>query len=193
MTENHSRITPADAFRALLRARYPTRPELAQEIDGYSWFHVWARIDSPDDLAARQALKELKDKFHAGAIGARGTLDSAQGPAEIDPGDRANGKLNIFEETLDCDGGRRTYREVYLIKRDVDCLIQPAGGKSKEQRKRKQPQRDLVKAAIKAKWPNGLPANVPNKVLYQAISACQDRSLANVSDNTILRAANRKK
>lgn len=139
-TENLPVIAPADAFRALLRARYPTRPELAQEIDGYSWFHVWDRIDSPDDLAARQALKELKDKFHAGAIGARGTLDRAQAPAEIDPSERATGELDIFEKTLDCDGGRRIYRNVYLLRRDVDCLIQPAGGKSEAGRKGGAPQ-----------------------------------------------------
>jgi hypothetical protein len=144
MTENHSRITPADALRAFVRARYKTRPELADEIGPvYPWFHLREKIylqgfpenaDDPEWVAARQLLAELKDKICAGDIRAYGSLDHAK-PDAIDPNELAIGELDFDEKTLDCDGGRRIYREVHLLRCDVDHLIGPAAGKSEAGRK----------------------------------------------------------
>jgi hypothetical protein len=134
--ENLPVIAPADAFRALLRARYPTRPELADEIGPvYPWFHNREKIylqgcpenaDDPEWVAARQLLAELKDKICAGGIRAYGSLDHAK-PDAIAPNELAIGELDFDEKTLKCDSDNRIYRDVFLNKGDVDILIRPDG------------------------------------------------------------------
>ena len=59
MVEDHlAVIAPDDAFRQLVRARYSARPEVADEIKDYSWFHARQLEGGGDDLAARQLLAD---------------------------------------------------------------------------------------------------------------------------------------
>jgi hypothetical protein len=71
---------------------------------------------------------------------------------------------------------------------------QPDGGPPERQRQpRSQPARKLAKNAIAALYPNGVPDIESNKRLYKAVGDwCQQKGW-NISDDTILRAAGRRK
>jgi hypothetical protein len=72
---------------------------------------------------------------------------------------------------------------------------QPDGGPPERQRQpRSQPGRKLAKDAIAALYPNGVPDSVSNKLLYKAVGdKCQQKGRPDISKDTILRAAGRRK
>jgi hypothetical protein len=121
-----------EAFRTILRARYSSRPALADEVHGYDFF----RPDEPahpveEVQAALAATEALKDAIASQSVRLRGWLNGAQ-PADIDPTEIIRNGIGIFENILEVwqPSTRstpfrmlRTYRNVHCYAADVGALV----------------------------------------------------------------------
>lgn len=118
-------LLPAiEAFRAILRARYPERVDLLL-IDSYRWLHDRQRMpDGPfgqairieEDKPAYEALDLIRDGIARGNIRLRGELDGAM-PADIEISHRQRGDLDVFEAKFTVDD--KDYRHVYVYAEDL--------------------------------------------------------------------------
>ena len=129
-------ITPADAFRLLLGARYgKTDLKFADKIDAH-WLTYPERLAGrfvsskeriPRSLirSANEVIKTLRDCVKAGRIRLRGELDSSKPPIDIDSQDCLRGVLDVFGQRLSIYAhGRhikaaRIYQSVFCVKSDV--------------------------------------------------------------------------
>jgi hypothetical protein len=119
----------AEAFRALLRERYPQQPELADDVTSGDWFrwptmrHNWP----PEAIAAaKSAHAEILATIRDRRPPLRGFNERGE-PADIDPLDVATGRIKIFENAIEValDGKKmRTWRRVELC----DATIVPPTG-----------------------------------------------------------------
>jgi hypothetical protein len=114
-------VSTADAFRDKLRAIYPARPELADEIEDYLWFFHKRGLPE-EDAAAREALKELNEEITCGKIRLRGTRNLSLPPEDIVSADARSGKLDVFDGVLEVlHNGKvvRTYYQVHCYEADL--------------------------------------------------------------------------
>jgi hypothetical protein len=131
-----------EAFRRILRAIYPDRPALADEIQSYSWdsfqgTHWWCEethLTSDEVIAVNKAL-ELLNGFviEHKKIRLRGALNHPSKPLEdIDPADVSGSKLHVFAGKLRVfDGNKhiKTYYRVHCYETDVNrCVAELRSG-----------------------------------------------------------------
>jgi hypothetical protein len=200
-------ITPAAAFRLILRTDHPQEPGLADEIiaagSGWSgWFRKGNRPDRSreDDAivvaAAEAALKKLRDGVRAGSIALYGSFRGDQSKP-IPPGDQADGELDVFGRKLEIfKNGRaeRAYADVFCSKVDVERLIGSTAQPPKRLRAR--PAQDRASEAIATLYPTGIPsqADLPNDRLLNAVLAqLKATEKAPVDKTSVLRASGRRR
>jgi len=132
-------IPLAEAFRRLLRAGYPARPTLANEISSYSWFYVRqvlveTKKASNEETAEYDAAKRAADQLRAAIIAEdlalRGVFKSDK-PADIDPADCAAagvGGIDFLGNILEVSKAGKTerrYEHVRCKAADIAKLIKP--------------------------------------------------------------------
>jgi hypothetical protein len=138
-------IPLADAFRLVLRAKYPQRPALADEIQNYHYFR-YALIDKstglradPEVQVADDAREALLDAIASQSIRLRGRLDNAL-PNDIDPTEVARNGIDVFDNALEVyepstRSSRfrmlRTYRNVHCYEGEIKTILNAAGDSSK--------------------------------------------------------------
>jgi hypothetical protein len=125
-------MLPEEAFRAILRAIYPQRPQLADEVTHPAWFLYTKTNNTPDaeGEAAKKAIKYFRSCVASHQIRLRGVLKTSEPPIDIDPSEAANGHLGIFDATLElrADGRpQRKYTQVYCITDDVEGAVRGLG------------------------------------------------------------------
>ncbi len=127
-------LKPLDAFRIILRAIYPQRPELADEIKEIRWFHYPKRhgVTAEESTAAWAALSAIKENVREHKIRLRGILKANDAPHDIDPIDIAEGELDIWEQTLEVStkGVEKLYRQIHCVADDVRRLAKSVAGES---------------------------------------------------------------
>ena len=122
-------VTLVEAYRRILRAIYPERPALADEIQSYDWDHFggvqwWfgTHLTSDEVIAVNKAFG-LLDELVEG-IRLRGAPFSPSEPlGDIDPADVRGSKLDVFAGKLRVFEGNRhikTYYRVHCYEIDVD-------------------------------------------------------------------------
>jgi hypothetical protein len=105
MTEK--KITLAESFRTILRAGYPSRPALADEIQSPRYFHsaLWChcrlRRIEPEAQAADEAMATLKDGITSGSVRLRGRRRDRDWAADIDPTEIRGSGIFVFDNALD--------------------------------------------------------------------------------------------
>jgi hypothetical protein len=145
-----SAITLVEAFRRFLRALYPQRPELANEIANIRWFHNARSNGVPDEenAAARAAFEKVNSERQSGRIRLLGSLNG-EPPAEINSIDATAPRysldpianvgftefsdLKVFEGTLEIHHRgvpQRIYRQVHCIEDDVDDIVRELAPKT---------------------------------------------------------------
>jgi hypothetical protein len=119
-------ISPADAFRLLLSARYRrTTLQFADKINSYAWFGYPKSLGIPlcVHAAALAAIKKLCRHVKGGDIRLRGELCKEVPPVDIDQADCLVGELDVFNQTLTIHGQGltidRIYRRVFCSAPDV--------------------------------------------------------------------------
>jgi hypothetical protein len=146
-------VTLKEAFRAILRAIYPDRPALADEIQSYDWllFDPNRRCVDPDfvDVGserfwrgevragegredevkafndAHRRLAEFVRQEH-GKFRLRGALSPSKPLEDIDPADVRDSKPDVFAGRLRVfDGNKhiKTYYRVHCYEIDVDRCV----------------------------------------------------------------------
>jgi hypothetical protein len=125
------RLIPlTEAFRAVVRAWYPVRPALADEIQSVRYFHsAWChcrlRRLNPEVQIADEAMAALIDGIMSGAVRLRAILGDNQ-PDDIEPMEVAWNGIHVFDNTMEVygEGGRtlRTYRNVRCYAADIAAL-----------------------------------------------------------------------
>jgi hypothetical protein len=127
-------ITLVEAFRVIVRASYPERPELADEVTHIHWFHHWASLGVPtrEHAAAEVALETLRETVRNGKVRLRGVFNPTDPPADIDPIDAATGELRLFEAALVfyATGGLRVvkrYASLRCLAADVRGVARQCG------------------------------------------------------------------
>ena len=121
-------VTPVEAFRVILRAIYPEKPELGSAIKSYEWFtgsDLRNEVEEKDYWRARVASYLIQRNLRYCRIRAYGVLEAKRLDTEIPPDDLRRGDLHIFNATLDCSGGR-IFRSVFFSKEDILRLVSPA-------------------------------------------------------------------
>jgi hypothetical protein len=122
-------ITPLEALGLYLRARYPARPALVDEITSVDWF-LERQLDRPiegtiaalETTVVFEALNSLIRDVTYSIIRLRGILRSDGAVTDVDPADQAVGDLNIWEMTFDCsvpELPNRIFRNVRCVEADA--------------------------------------------------------------------------
>jgi hypothetical protein len=125
-------IKLADTSRTILRARYPQRPALADEIQNIRYFHS-ATINKktglrndPEMQAADDALAVLRKAVVSQSIRLRGCLEKNL-PNDIDPTEVEWNGIHVFDNTLEVYGERgqtlRTYWNVHCYEDEVRVIL----------------------------------------------------------------------
>jgi nucleoid DNA-binding protein len=146
-------VTLVEAFRRILRAQYPERPGLADEIKSYAWlyFDPNRRVVDPyyvdvggerfwrgevrpgegreDEVKAfkdaHRWLEEFVRQEH-GKFRLRGVLDPRKPLDDIDPADVRDSRPHVFDGKLRVfDGNKhvKTYYRVHCYEIDVDRCV----------------------------------------------------------------------
>ena len=142
-------VTLVEAFRRILRAIYPDRPALADEIQSYAWplFDPNRRCVDPDLSGpflrgeeragegrddevkafneAHRRLGEFVRQEH-GKFRLRGALHPSKPLEDIDPADVRDSKLDVFAGRLRVfDGNKhiKTYYRVHCYEIDMDRRV----------------------------------------------------------------------
>jgi hypothetical protein len=198
-------LTLTESFRTILRAGYPSRPAVADEIQSYRYFHSapWChcrlrRLD-PEAQAADEAEAALKDGVMSESVRLRAILGDNR-PDDIEPMEVAWNGIHIFDNTLKVyEGGRtlQTFRKVRCYAADIDVLIGVAGnGAAKVAPAKKLPiKHRVVFKAVEACFPEGLPdeINLPHPKLCDQLQKWLSKHHPKIKmvDKTILRALHR--
>jgi hypothetical protein len=126
-------ITPAEAFRMILRGKHPENPGLAEQITSELWFaypemqkkKLQQKGHSPAGFEAAKNARDLLVKtFRDGDIAGRGILQRRAPVIDIDLADARTGSLFIWNQALDCSltvPGRK-YVNVVLKEADIRPL-----------------------------------------------------------------------
>ena len=143
-------INPVEAFRRFLRALYPQRPEVADEISGIRWFHNARSNGVPDEehAVACAALEKVNLERQSGRLHLLGSLNG-EPPAEINSIDATAPRYSldpaanvgftefsdfkVFEGTLEIHHRgvpQRIYRQVHCIENDVDDIVRELAPKT---------------------------------------------------------------
>jgi hypothetical protein len=100
-------LTVIESFRTILRARYPSRPALADEIQDWGYFHSARRcfcrlgwID-PEVEAAADALAGLKNAIASQSVRLHGRRPDDINPTDINPTEITRDGIWIFDNVLD--------------------------------------------------------------------------------------------
>jgi len=128
-------VALVEAFRRILRALYPDRPALADEIQSYDWdsfrgHHWWCEethLTSDEVIAVNKAF-ELLDELvvERGKIRLRGALHPSKPLEDIDPADVRDSKPHVFDGKLRVfDGNKhiKTYYRVHCYETDVNRCV----------------------------------------------------------------------
>jgi hypothetical protein len=122
-------VALVEAFRRILRATYPERPGLADEIKSYAWlyFDPNRRCVDPDRGEERagegredevnafnEAHRRLEEIVKRGK-GLRGTLNPSKPLEDIDPVDARDSKPNVFAGKLDVFLGNKVIKTYYRV------------------------------------------------------------------------------
>ena len=142
-------ITLVEAFRSILRAIYPDRPALADEIQSYDWdyfqgSHWWffeTHLTSDEVIAVNKAL-ELLDEFvvERGKVRLRGALGPSKPLEVIDPADVKGSKLDVFAGKLRVfDGNKhiKTYYRVHCCETNVNRRLADLRSETKQAKRTK--------------------------------------------------------
>jgi hypothetical protein len=118
-------VTLAEAFRTVLRAIYPDRPALADEIQsyGWDWFPYSTNLISDEVIAVNKAFTLLDELVAREKIGLRGALGLSKPLEDIDPDDARVSKLDVFGGKLRVFHDKKvikTYCRVHCYETDVD-------------------------------------------------------------------------
>jgi hypothetical protein len=202
MTEK--KLTLTESFRTVLRASYPSRPALADEIQSPRYFHSARRCHcllrriEPEAQAADEAMATLKDGIMSGSVRLRGRLNDTL-PDDIEAMEIAWSGVHVFDNTLDVyDRGRtlRTYRHVHCYAAEIAALIGVAEQPPRANGTKRGP-RAVAQEAIKACFPEqGGDVDLPDgPFLKQVFGWLENKrpAFASMSNRTVLRAAGRVK
>jgi hypothetical protein len=174
------RLIPlTEAFRAVVRAWYPVRPALADEIQSVRYFHsAWChcrlRRLNPEVQIADEAMAALIDGIMSGAVRLRAILGDNQ-PDDIEPMEVAWNGIHVFDNTMEVygEGGRtlRTYRNVRCYAADIAALTGVGAATEANKPKRTAVEQARALTAIMAVYGRIPPqTEIPNKVLEQAVN-----------------------
>jgi hypothetical protein len=129
-----------EAFRVILRALHPKRPELADEIHDIRWFRYPRRYGDPEHGgvppeehdAAKMARDVLTKNVRELNIRLVGILDDGkpQEPHEIHQSDCRDGELNIWKNELEVEKYNKVYRQVGCIAADVLRVVRSLAGET---------------------------------------------------------------
>ena len=128
-----------EAFRTILRAMYPARPALADEIQSYSWddfggvrFWFGTHLTSDEVIAVNEAFKLLDQ----GKIRLRGVLGPSKPEEDIDRNDASAGKLHVFDGKLHFLENKviKTYHRVRCYEIDVRRYVNELRTETKRNR-----------------------------------------------------------
>jgi hypothetical protein len=125
-------VTLVEAFRMILRAIYPARPALADEVESF-WWNDCKRLPA-EDAAVNKARELLKEQVARAKFRLRGVLDPHKPLENIDPADAKVGMLDIFAGELRVflhNKVVRTYRQVRCYETDVDRCVAELHSKTK--------------------------------------------------------------
>jgi hypothetical protein len=196
-------ITMTEAFRVVLRAGYPQRPALADEIRDIHYFHqpfdktTGRRID-PEVQAADDALAVLKEAVNKQSIRLRAWLGDNP-PADIEPMEVAWNGVHVFDGTIEVYGERgrtlRTYRNVHCYAAEIAAIVAGATPCVSAAPRKRGPKLAAAQDAIKACYPEKVPdvAEVPNGPFCTEIFRWlkTNRPAVRMDNKTVLRAAGR--
>jgi hypothetical protein len=187
-----------EAFRTVLRARYPSRPALADEVENADYFRPPFDGDRGVEVqAVADALDVLRDAIVKQSVRLHGRLDGER-PADIDPSEITRTGILVFDNALDVwqpttrvSQFRQLpiYLNVHCYAADIEALI---GGCSDSVLT----SFEAAERGVKACYPDSVPHDVVNAVLCRNVGAWVKTNLPNmaaISDSTIKRAAGRKK
>jgi hypothetical protein len=117
-------VTLVEAFRKILRALYPDRPALADEIQSYSWdsfqgAHWWCEethLTSDEVIAVNKAFG-LLNEFVIGheKIRLHGAAHPSKPGEDINPADVGGSKLDVFAGKLRVFDGNKQIKTYYLV------------------------------------------------------------------------------
>jgi hypothetical protein len=132
-------LTLTEAFRTILRASYPSRPALADEVDGRDYFRPpldGSKRPVEEVQAVSDALDILKDAIANQSVRLHGRLDLAgERPADIYPTEITRAGISVFDNVLDVwqpttrvSRFRQLpiYLNVHCYAADIMALIAPA-------------------------------------------------------------------
>ena len=199
-------LTLTEAFQTVLRARYPSRPALADEVESADYFRPpFDGTERPIEevQAANDALDVLKDAIANQSVRLHGRLDlNGERPADINPTEIRRQGISVFDNVLDVwqpttrvSQFRQLpiYLNVHCYAADIDTLI---GDKSSCGGAALLPI-EACKVGLKACYPPDgvVPASVVNKIMFKTIGAWMKQNFPDMpcSTSTMLRAANRKR
>jgi hypothetical protein len=125
-------IEPAEALRVIVRALWPARLTLADEITDLRWFHYpktmveSGRATTEEHDVTKRALGLFHEKRTNGAVRASGVFNGVGRRELIEPSEVARGDLGIWKRELDCTirgYPKRMYVDVLVSRRDVEAAI----------------------------------------------------------------------
>ena len=197
-------IPPAEALNLLVRTIYPAEFGLPPNITSYEFFKDAQRaIYAGDGLMremeapiryGRLALDLLKKNIRLNRIALQGVLDRHTPPGLINSADCSMGDLHVFDAALEIHHkGITQYRywRVGCLLTDVENLSVPPRPTSRAKGKR-----EAAEQGVRLLYPSGVPTDVANPVLCRRVGdwlKLNYRDLGEISDDTIERAAGRKK
>jgi hypothetical protein len=149
-----------EAFRAVLRAHYPSRPALADEIQDAEWFRppFDGSVRPPEEVqAARDACAALRDAIAGQQVRLRGRREDRDYSEDIDPTDIARSNdiwifqnaLDRWQQTTQVSQYRQLpkYLNVHCYAEDIAAMIgMPSTASTKQWKK---PTDGMVRAKIK--------------------------------------------
>jgi hypothetical protein len=140
-------VTLEEAFRRKLRAIYPARPALADEIQIQDWDYYhderwWfeTNLTSDEIIAVNKAFELLHEGVARERLRLRGVLDPSEPRDDIEPADARVGKLHIVAgELLVFLNNKlvKTYRQVECYETDVDRCVSDLRSETKHAKVRK--------------------------------------------------------
>jgi hypothetical protein len=132
-------IKLVEALRTILRAVYPGRPALADEIQSYGWDHFgdvrwWfvTHLTSDEVIAVNKAFEVLNQ----GTIRLRGVLGPSCPEQDIDTADVRDGRLHVFDGKLYFLENKviKTYHRVRAYETDLDRCVAELRSETKQNR-----------------------------------------------------------
>jgi hypothetical protein len=193
-------LTLTQAFRTVLRALYPSRPALADEVEGADYFYppFDGSIRPIEEVqAARVACDVLKDAIANQSVRLHGRLNGER-PDDINPTEITRAGILIFDNVLDVwQPSTRVsqfrqlpnYLNVHCYAADIEALIGRHSNSALTSL-------EAAERGVRACYPDGVPRDVVNAVLCRNVGDWVKVNLPNmptISDSTIKRAAGRKK